>query len=360
MTHIAFLISGLHNGAGMERVLTVRLNKLSQYMDVTAITHGQGSRPDFFPLDKRVRRIDLAGDNVEYRHQLTQLLTERRYDITVSTGGTEFFFLHKIKDGSKKIFEFHFSFDIAKVWVSPEVRGFRRWRYIQQQTWHRIYHARKYDQVVVLCKTDYKKWRRYCRHVTYIYNPLTIEARRASLCSSKRAIAVGRLNYQKGFDYLIEAWAKVTSKHPDWKLDIYGEGEEREHLQGMIDNGGHSGVIALKGQTDDIAEKYAESSIFILSSRDEAFGLVITEAEACGLPVVAFNCPSAPAELVEDGVNGFIVGKVGDTADMACKICLLIEDEGLRQSMGRASVEFSRQFSVDRITEKWLELYRSL
>lgn len=361
MKSIAFIVNGMYNSAGMERVLSVRMNELSSSYFVTVIIQNQNDRPYGFPLDNHVARIDMnCNDIKEYRIKLTKLLIKNRYDITVSTGGTEFFFLHSVKDGSKKIFEFHFSFDISKVWVTPAVRGLRRWRYVQQQTWHRVYHARKYDQIVVLCKADYKKWKRYCRHVTYIYNPLTIEPKRVSDCSAMRAIAVGRLNYQKGFDYLIDAWAIVSRKHPEWKLDIYGEGEERELLQKRINDNGLLEVVSLKGNTDDIVEKYVDSSIFILSSRTEAFGLVITEAEACGLPVVTFACPSAPAELVDDGVNGYIVRKVGDVVNMAMKINLLIEDETARKTMGSHSIEKAKDFRLDRIIGQWIELYNSL
>lgn len=357
MKRIVFIVNGLYNAAGMERVLTVRLNELCKHFDITVITHNQGARPDYYPLDSRIERIDLICDFSEYKKELTQLLVQRRFDISVSTGGSEFFFLHSVKDGSKKVFEFHFSFDIAKVWVGQDVKGFRRWRYIQQQTWHRIYHARKYDQIVVLCKADYKKWKRYCRQVTYIYNPLTISPERVSDCSSKCAIAVGRLHYQKGFDYLIDAWAIVARKHADWRLNIYGEGEEREQLQKQIDDRGLSEVIILKGRTDNIIEKYIESSIFILSSRDEAFGLVITEAEACGLPIVTFACPSAPAELVDDGVNGYVIPQVGDVDCMARKINLLIENEKYRVTMGEASKEMSKRYFKENITKEWVILY---
>lgn len=359
MNKIAFFISSLHNPAGMERVLSVRVNELCNYYDVTIITHNQGNKPDYFPLDTRINRIDIMCDDSLFKQKVIELLMTKHVDLSVSTGGAEFFFLHSIKDGSKKIFEFHFSFDIAKVWVGNKVKGFRRWRYIQQQTFHRIYHARKYDRVVVLCKADYRKWRRYCRKVTYIYNPLTIDNPKISDCSTKKAIAVGRLHSQKGFDYLIDSWKAVYDKYPDWQLNIYGEGEERENLQAAIDKNGLTNNMFLRGRTDNVVDKYAESSIFILSSRDEAFGLVITEAEACGLPIVAFDCPSAPKELVDDEKNGFVV-LLGDTKAMADKIITLIEDAQLRKCMGKASLDVSQRFSVKTITQQWNTLYRGL
>lgn len=357
MKRIAYICNGLYNSAGMERVLTTRANSLCNEFDITFITYNQGDRPDCFVLDKRIHRVDIpAMNDDEYKSMLDEWLKKEKYDITTSTGGAEFFFLHSIRDGSKKVFEFHFSYDISKVWLSGIKNKYKRWLYIKGQTLKRIYHARKYDQIVALCKTDAKKWRRYCSNVSYIYNPLTIKTDKHSDCTNKKVIAVGRLHKQKGFDYLIEAWALIHPHHPDWTLDIYGEGGLRRSLQAQIDGNGLTDVISLKGKTDDIVSKYLDSSIFVLSSRDEAFGLVVTEAEACGLPIVTFDCPSAPAELVEDGINGYVV-KMGDVQGLATRVMSLMADEELRKRMGGESVRVVELFDADVIAGEWKRLY---
>ncbi len=360
MKRIAYICNGLYNSAGMERVLTTRANSLCNEFDITFITYNQGDRPDHFALDKRIHRVDIpARNDEEYKSLLDEWLKKEEYDITTSTGGAEFFFLHSIKDGSKKIFEFHFSYDISKVWLSGIRNKYRRWLYIKGQTFKRIWHARKYDRIVTLCKTDAKKWRRYCKHVSCIYNPLTIQTERYSDCTAKKVIAVGRLHKQKGFDYLIDAWQLIHQSYPDWALEIYGEGGQRNVLQAQIDRLGLTDAVFLKGKTDDIVSKYISSSIFVLSSRDEAFGLVITEAEACGLPIVTFDCPSAPAELVEEGVNGYVVS-LGDTKGLAKKVMTLIENDELRRKMGKESVRVARRFDVKEVTKHWKLLYQEL
>lgn len=360
MTRIAYVCNGLYNSAGMERVLTTRANALCEEFDITFITYNQSQRPDHFPLDSRIHRHDIIAQNdLEYKSILERWLIQEQYDITVSTGGTEFFFLHSIKDGSKKVFEFHFSFDISKVWLSGIKNKYKRWLFIKGQTLKRIYHAKKYDLIVVLCKTDYKKWSRFCNNVTYIYNPLTIDTNQASNCSSNKVISVGRLHKQKGFDYLIYAWRRVYASYPNWTLEIYGDGELRKSLQTQIDQSGLKDVVFLKGKTDDIVNKYLDSSLFVLSSRDEAFGLVITEAEACGLPIITFDCPSAPAELVEHGKNGYVV-PLGDVKSLSEKICKLIENENLRKEMGKQSKKLSERFHIDVIKEQWNRLYQQI
>ena len=356
---VAYIINGLYDPAGMERVFTIRANYLCNFIDITFITNKQGNRSDYFPLDKRIHRIDIEGV-ISYEEKLKKILLENKYDITVSTGGAEFYFLYKIKDGSKKIFVFHFSYDISRVWMSGIKNPIKRNLWIQLQKFRRIFIAKHYDEVVVLTKTDCKKWGRWLSNVTYIYNPLTIMPGKTSMCTNKSVIAVGRLNYQKGFDYLIEAWRIVNRAFPDWKLNIYGEGELRITLQRQIDRYDLSSTVTLCGATNDIIEKYVESSIFVLSSRTEAFGLVITEAEACGLPIVAFNCPSGPQELIEDNKNGYLISSIGNVEFLADRVIKLMSDELLRQNMGHASLDFSKEFKMERIGAKWLKLYNKL
>lgn len=357
MKKIAYIVDGMYNSAGMERVITTKANALCQWFDITIITRDQQGRQPFFPLDARIRMVDVgARDKHTYRMKLEPLLKQEHFDICISTGGLEFYFLYAIHDGSRKIFEFHFSYDISRVWMGPQMHGIKLWLFSNLQKWRRIRIARHYDYMVVLCKADYQKWRRWCPQVSYIYNPLTIAPTANSPCTSPCAIAVGRLDYQKGFDMLIRVWERAHQAHADWQLRIYGEGDQHEALQRQIDQAGLYDVVTLCGRTEDITKAYNSGSIFVLSSRDEAFGLVITEAEACGLPIVTFDCPSAPAELVKDSTNGFIV-PLGDEEAMADCICRLIEDASLRKEFGKASVAFAKQFHVDNIAKQWKELF---
>ena len=124
--------------------------------------------------------------------------------------------------------------------------------------------------------------------------------------TQKRAIAVGRLSRQKGFDMLVEAWALIEKEVPDWKLDIYGQGPLQKELQGQIDGLG-LGNAELKGFSDDIHKEYMESSLFFLSSRYEGFVLVLMEAMATGPPAVSLRCKEGPEETIDNGINGYLV-----------------------------------------------------
>lgn len=356
---IAYIVNGLYSAAGIEHVLTMRANYLCNFFDITFITCAQGSRPDYFPLDKKIQRIDID-DKESYCKKLKELLLKNHYDITVSTGGTEFYFLYKIKDGSKKVFESHFSYDISKVWMRNISNPLKRRIWIEIQKFRRIYIANHYDHVVVLTKTDCIKWKKWISKVSYIYNPSTIICKPVSTYENKSVIAVGRLSFEKGFDYLIDVWKIVHQRFPNWILDMYGHGELKTELQNRIDISGLSAVVKLKGVTNDIVTEYQNHSIYVMTSRNEGFPLVLIEASSCGLPIVSFNCPNGPSEIVKHGDNGFLVSPVGDIKAMANYVMQLIADKSLRQKMGRRSLELSQRFKLENIATEWIELYNQL
>lgn len=312
---LAYIIYSLSNPAGMERALVSRANFLCDEFDITIITEGQGKAKDRFPLDKRIRRIDLdikkTGTNREIKkdcfQKLSFCLKKEKFDIVSSLGGLELFFLYRINDGSKKVVEFRFSYDYFKIISREQGNSLMTKVMAELNTLRRVYHARQYDKIVVLTKKDELKWKRWSRKVYQIYNAVTLVSTEVSSCSSHCAIAVGRLEYAKGFDLLIKAWYDVHKVYPDWRLNIYGDGSQRKKLENMIKERRLEGIVSLCGISNNIIDAYLQSSFFVLSSREEGFGLVLTEAETCGLPIVTFACPNGPAEIVEDGYNGIVV-----------------------------------------------------
>lgn len=360
MKRIAYIIDGLYNSGGTERVLSVVANSLSKEADVTIVTLQQNDKPFFFPLDKVVKCHDLGVRDVyngnELKRCLNEFFTGHHFDIVVSLGGPEMYDLHSIKDGSKKFIWFHFAIDIAKTtWIGPNPSLFRKIK-AQLLTWKRIYHAKKYDKIIVISKADLDKWQEYTKKVQLIYNPITVNSTLQSPKQEKTVISVGRLDYQKGYDYLIDAWKVVSQKHSDWHLNIYGEGTLREQLQQQIDRQKLNSSITLCGTTPNITAKYAQHSIYVMSSRAEGLGLVLLEAAACGLPLISYDCPSGPSEIIEDGVNGYLIPQVGNVTMMADKICELIEDTDKRMQMGEKAKEMVEKFSPSKITEQWVKL----
>lgn len=360
---ITYILEALSNSGGMERVVTQKANWLADKADyeITIITFAQEAQDkDFFSLSDKVRRVKWNFTEPKVHNKiyksLVNWLNNYPQDICISTYGSEFNVLNKLKDGSKKIVEFHFAYDVNKHWLS---KLYNRW--IAGiiggiKTWQMARTAKKYDNIVCLTEADYKRW--HTDKIVKIYNPITINADKVSECNSKVIVAIGRMDAQKGFDMLLNCWRLLEDKYPEWQLRIYGGGDSAIYKKQISDLRLKNAYIW--GRIEDVQAALCESSIYVLSSRYEGFSLTICEAMSCGLPIVAFDCPSGPAELVEDGINGYIVKKVGDIESMARCISELIENEHLRKEFGKYSYQLSKKYQLDYVMQKWVALFNQL
>ncbi len=176
--------------------------------------------------------------------------------------------------------------------------------------------------------------------------------------NAKRVLSAGRLTRQKGFDWLIPAWAQVEAKHPDWELKICGEGGWRDRLEAQVAEHGLKNV-QMPGSCADMAAEMSNASIFALSSRFEGFPLILCEAMSKGMAPVAYDCPTGPAEMIRDGENGLIV-PLGDIDGFAAGLLRMIEDDELRHRCGPAAAETGRSFKMEAIGPIWDDLFREL
>lgn len=373
---IVYYIPSLYIAGGLERVITGKANYLAGLpgYEVTILTSEQQARDCYYPLSPRVNHYDLGVviDNpkqrsllmkiltypvkyLQFKRRFTRFLIETKPDITISTLRRECNFIHKLRDGSLKIGESHITRNAYSA-LSWRIRKSSRLihRYLERRYVNKL---KRFDKIVFLTWEEQEMWPEL-HNSAVIHNYQEMECEVSAALTNKRVIAVGRYAYQKGFDLLAEAWKLVAEKHPDWSLHLYGEGD-RDELERRIHNLGLAGTLITHGKTSHITEKYLESSIFVLSSRYEGFGLVLTEAMSCGVPPVSFACPTGPRDIITDGLDGLLV-KNGDIAGLAEKICYLIENEDVRREMGRNARESVKRFKKENIMSQWMDLFEEL
>jgi GalNAc-alpha-(1->4)-GalNAc-alpha-(1->3)-diNAcBac-PP-undecaprenol alpha-1,4-N-acetyl-D-galactosaminyltransferase len=184
----------------------------------------------------------------------------------------------------------------------------------------------------------------------------SLDSHSKSLKDAKTLIAMGRLSTEKGFDLLLKAFVKVVSSCPDWKLIVWGEGDQRKKLEDLSEELGLKEKVSFPGITHKPYEKMKESDLFVLSSQFEGFPNVLCEAMACGLPVVSFNCPSGPGTIIRDGYDGILVPP-GDVEELAVTLVKVMNNTDLRESLSKNAGEIIHRFSVDKVVRMWEELF---
>ena len=372
---ILYLINSTFNPGGMERVL---LNKVSYLVekkgwDVTVVTTDQKDRLPFYPFPEEVKMIDLginySDDNGKpFLKKLSGYLRRRRLheklfralleqikpDIVDCFYPGECSFVPSIKDGSRKVMElhqsklFHHQYNRSGLMgLADKVRAVMDGRLV-----------RRFDRFVVLTKEDAQMWGEM-PGIRVIPNAAGFIGDKYSDCKAKRVIAVGRLDYQKSFDRLVLIWEKVHRQMPDWRLDIFGQGEWKDMLQQMIDRCGLQDCIRLNSPVKNIGKEYSESSMLVMSSHYEGFPMVMIEAMACGLPAVSFDFRCGPRDIIRDGENGLIV-KDGDIDGFAEAMISLMKDDGLRHRMGEAAKAVVDIYSQEKVMGMWCNMFEEL
>jgi glycosyltransferase involved in cell wall biosynthesis len=299
--------------------------------------------------------------NKFYQKKVDYLLQKIQPDITVSTFGSDAEFLYKLKDGSVKVLEFHFTKNYLKhLGAALENDRFRLLRkywlvFLQKRE---SYLAGKYKHIVVLTEKDRQLWGGG-RRFTAIPNPLSFTTERSSRLDQKVIVSMGRLVYPKGFQYLIRAFALISTLYPDWKIEIYGEGHDRKLLQNEINELSLQNQIFLRKPEVDVESIMLNASIFVLPTLYDGFGLVLTEAMICGVPCVAFDCECGPSEIIHQDYDGFLV-PVKNVIELAGKMKILIDDENLRRQMGTLAKKDVLRFSPDAVMDKWNKYFSEI
>ncbi|MCE9609377.1 MAG: glycosyltransferase family 4 protein [Chthoniobacter sp.] len=227
----------------------------------------------------------------------------------------------------------------------------RQWEVLRRRVYPRATH------VVVLTERSLSFFSPTVRkRARVIANPAMVSVPprtpRADDCGAKTVIAMGRFVPQKGFDMLLAAFAQIADRHPDWSLEILGDGALRGKLEEQALALGLRERIRLPGTTKEPHAKLQRADLFVMSSRFEGFPLSLCEAMACGLPVVCFDCPTGPAEIIRDGLDGVLV-PAENVAALAEAMDRLMSDAARRAALAIRAPEVLERFSLKKIMGQW-------
>ena len=378
---IVYVIDSLASKGGAERILSEKMNYLATNFDydVSVITCYQfiESMPNTYPLSEKVKQYNLSipaylqykyhypkrlwvkwGYYRELSKRLTETVNVINPDIIVGVGYVFADIVCRINCKAAKVIESHEAriFTLASDNFNNISPIFRPFYELNRKRYLNIV-EKNADVVVTLTKDDAKNWRK-AKRVEIIPNFSIMPISKYSDCEPKRVIAVGRLGWQKAYDRLLSVWKLVSTIHPDWRLDIFGEGSLEMELRSIIKEDGLRNV-SIHPFTNNISNEYANSSICVLTSRFEGFSLIILEAMRHGVPCISFDCPYGPKDLIDQGKSGFVIEN-GNIEQFSDRLNYLIEHIEMRKQFGNAAIKIAQKYNVDEIMKKWKTLFENL
>lgn len=381
---IAFLCNNFKSLNGVERIWSQKLSLLAEREDdqIFLITYNQYGAPFSFPISEKVRHIDLATRYITrcsfngiwqyidrykservFRCAFNDCIATIRPDIIVCSDMhvADLKALLSVKLPVVRIVECHcgrsaYFKDLAK---NKGLFEKMKQHFLKKRLLRAI---SRFDRIVVMTEAERDNWMLKDKVVSISNMLVHYPNGKSNVLSHHRVISVGRYAYQKGYDTLLVAWRIVEDRHPDWRLDIYGGLDggngEYERLQKQKDSLGLK-TVTLHSATTDIYSSYFESDIYVSASRFESFGLVLVEAMACGLPIVAFMSPYGPASIIKDGSTGILVSSQ-KTQQLAEAIIHLIEHPEERIRMGVNGRLEAKKYLPEQIMPIWRDFYEFL
>ena len=368
----------MKNRAGMERILTAKINYLAEHTNyqLYLLTYEQKGSPLPFSIAQSVQHISI--DHIiplrkdysifvwfikflttrkHFHRSFIKQIEDIKPDIVIcnpySFSVIDLIITVSTSKGIKTIIESHTK--LSSTLLSNKFK-YNKALYSLIKKWDELImnRLRPVSNVVTLTKQDAKDWEPFVNNITVIPNFITITPKNIKSYSAKRVISAGRYAHEKGYDMLLKAWAIVTEVYPDWELHIFGDGDSTPYAK-MIQQLRISDSVFLHPSTSDIAEEFSNSSIYVMSSRYEGFGLVLAEAMSCGLASVAFDCPYGPRTIIEDRHDGLLVQRE-DIKQLSDGLLFLMSDPTIRITFGSNASEDIKRFNKESIMQKWIDL----
>lgn len=339
---IIFIINSLSCKSGTERVTCHLANLFVDRLsyEVSILNRDTDFNDVVYYLSDKVKVLSLKGSYLKFYQQMQSYIDEQQPDFILihNMGRLSLLCSMLNKKNIQLISLEHVAFDSRPMWV----------RFLSKLCYKKI------DKVVTLTHRDELSYTSWFKNVSTIYNispfliPDKLEER------NKEIIAVGRLTYQKNFQALFQAWQQIQFQVDNWSLNVYGTGEDFEELDNMIKENRLSNV-QLMGQANQIEQIYQKSSLFVMSSRFEGLPMVLIEAQTFGLPIISFDCPHGPAEVIHHQKNGLLVENQNVTA-LADAMLSLMQNDELREKYSIQALADAERFQQSKILTLWQNL----
>jgi len=354
---LLYITNDISRNGGLERVLSIKASYLADTLDyeVHILVTNSASEEVFYDFSPKIniRRFSLKGNYIKYsiayiskiRTQVTKLNPNI---VLVCDDALKGFFVPLII--SKKIpivYERHAS--IVLNTKNTLVGNIKKKLMLKL--------ANSFDWFIVLTDGNKLEWK--TKNCKVIPNPISFYPNTSSSLTDKRIIGVGSPSYNKGFDLLLKSWIVLKKDYPDWKLNIFGATDKSQFAINEAKKMDLDVAQIFKGEVKDIEKEYLNSSILVLPSRSEGFGMVLIEAMACGLPCVSFDCPSGPRYIINEGEDGFLVENES-VEELTKAISRLMGDDDLRKKMGARAKVNAKSYLPNNILPLWDRLFKEL
>jgi len=356
---LLYITNGINGAGGLERVLSIKASLLADNFgyEVYILVLNDANTNCFYNFSDKINMlsIEVFGNPFSYwqnyKNGIKKVVNEIQPDvISVCDDGLKAFFIPQILAKRKAvIYERH----VSKLIEANDRDNLIKRSTIRFKWWLMEKKAKNFARFILLTEGNKKEWPSLNNKVV-IENPVSFYPKTSSSLDQKIVISVGKISYQKGQDLLIKAWNIVHDKFPDWELHLYG----KENLQ-MLDTSNLQNNVRFFTPEKKIEEKYLNSSLYVMSSRYEGFGMVLIEAMACGVPCVSFDCDYGPSDIIRDGIDGLLARKE-NVENLADKILQLIENSENRKNMGHQAKWAVTRYLPESIVQKWDNLFKQL
>ena len=357
---ILYITNGINGSGGLERVLGVKasyfVDKLGYEAHILSLNEPQPN--PFYTFSDKIHfhSCEVKGNPLQYVFSYVKGIKNsvraiKPDVISVCDDGLKGFFIPLFLGNKVSIiYERHASVQLN---FSSHSTGFttKAQHFLMQQL------GRTFDVFVVLTNGNLKEWK--SKNLKVIPNPLSFYSSVSSTLKIKRVIVVGSHSYNKGYDLLLQAWKLVIQNRTDWTLHIFGKSDTQKTFLQLSEDLKLKDYVVFSEPVLDIQNEYLNSSIMVLPSRSEGFGMVLIEAMACGLPCVAFDCPHGPADIIRHEEDGLLV-KAEEVNALAMSIIRLIQDEELRIKMGANARENVKRYLPENVLPQWDTLFKRL